>query len=134
MVTKRNRERNKAARERVPAPRPSLSNVTHVRLHADPDAPELTIEPGRLKRAMTLAGQKEAVEPYRDAWTYKVRSQRGGGFYHVEERSGLWDCDCPDAALTRPCVHVLVVLLTRGIIPYPGEETDELEKRDRSGL
>lgn len=128
------RKKAKGAKPRLVIPRPSISRVTHLRLHPDPDAPELTIEPGRLKRAMALAAQKGAVEPYRDAWTYKVRSQTGGGYYHVEERSGLWDCDCPDAALTRPCVHVLAVFLTRKIIPYPDEEMEEPEEREAGGM
>lgn len=128
------RRKAKDARPRVALPRPSLSRVTHLRLHPDPEAPELTIEPGRLKRAMTLAQQAGAVEPFHNAWTYKVRSQRGGGYYHVEERAGLWECDCPDASLVRPCVHVLSVLLTRRILPYPDEETEEGEEREGGSM
>jgi len=128
------RKKAKSAKPPLAIPRPSISRVTHLRLHPDPDAPELTIEPRRLKRALELVAQKGSVAPYRDAYTYKVRSQRGGGFYHVEERAGLWHCDCADAALTRPCVHVLAVLLTRGIIPHPDEETDEPAKREASGV
>jgi hypothetical protein len=120
----------KGAKQRMAVPPPSISRVTLLRLHPDPDAPELAIEPGRLKRALALVQQKDAIAPFLNAWTYKVRSQRGGGFYHVEERSGLWDCDCPDAALTRPCLHVLGVFLKRGIIPHPDEETEEPEARD----
>lgn len=91
----------------------------------DPLAPELTIEAGRLKRAVDLSRRKGVLMPFKDAWTYKVRSQRGSGYYVVEEKAGLWFCDCPDASPLRPCVHVLTVLLRRGLIPYPDEDAEE---------
>ena len=127
--------RKRAAKEKPP-PERRLSRgargTMHLNLGGDPDAPSLTIEPGRLKRAMELEARKDAVMQFRDAWTYKVRSQRGAGSYIVEEKSGLWTCDCPDWAPLRPCVHVLCVLLRRKEVPYSDEE--EAAEREASGF
>src|SRR5688572_21799887 len=94
------REKARSHRRRTKGPTPVAlttpqgGRVTHLRLDpTDPDAPMLTIEPGRLQRAVNLARRKDAITPYRDAFTYKVQSQRGGGYYHVEEENGLWVCD-----------------------------------------
>ncbi len=107
--------------------RPRLERAAgslHLRLGTEPDAPALTIEPGRYKRAADLAQRNGSVMSFRDAWTYKVRSQRGAGSYIVEDKAGLWTCDCPDWAALRPCVHILAILLQRGELPYPDAEEE----------
>lgn len=102
--------------------RPPASRSFRVRLGDDPDAPELTIEPGRFARAVKHASTRGNVVPFKGA--FRVRSQSGGGSYIVEQRHGLWECDCEDWAPLRPCVHVLTVLLRERILPYPDEEAE----------